>query len=191
MPVKPNGALCAIKEQIVEDLASGLILQFECSNGHTRLVIAGRALPFGNREIIFDSDGREAAAVLDIAGGVGGVAGHDLDVEPGGPGTVREASCPIGLDAGSGVVDPYHRLHGHDGLHVIDGSTVAANLGVNPSLTITAMAERAVSLWPNKGEVDPRPAHGVAYRRVDPVLPRSPAVPAQAPAAYRLPIVQP
>ena len=42
MPVKPNGALCAIKEQIVEDLASGLILQFECSNGHTRLVIAGR-----------------------------------------------------------------------------------------------------------------------------------------------------
>ena len=43
MPVKPNGVLCAIKEQIVEDLASGLILQFECSNGHTRLVIAGRA----------------------------------------------------------------------------------------------------------------------------------------------------
>jgi hypothetical protein len=62
MPVKPNGGVCAIKEQIVEDLASGLILQFECSNGHTRLVIAGRALPFGNREIIFDGDGREAAA---------------------------------------------------------------------------------------------------------------------------------
>lgn len=63
MPVKPNGTLCTIKEQIVEDLASGLILQFECSsNGLTRLVIAGRALPFGNREIIFDSDGRESAA---------------------------------------------------------------------------------------------------------------------------------
>jgi hypothetical protein len=62
MPVKPNGALCAIKEQIVEDLASGLILQIECTNGRTRLVIAGRALPFGNREIIFDSEGREAAA---------------------------------------------------------------------------------------------------------------------------------
>jgi hypothetical protein len=62
MPVKPNGALCAIKEQIVEDLASGLILQFECNGTHTRLVIAGRSLPFGNREIIFDRDGREAAA---------------------------------------------------------------------------------------------------------------------------------
>ena len=49
MPIKPNGALCAIKEQIVEDLVSGLILQFECQNGRTRLVIAGSALPFGNQ----------------------------------------------------------------------------------------------------------------------------------------------
>lgn len=62
MPIKPNGSLCSIKEQIVEDLASGLILQFECENGKTRLVIAGRALPFGNREIIFDTDGRESGA---------------------------------------------------------------------------------------------------------------------------------
>jgi hypothetical protein len=62
MPIKPNAGTCSIKEQIIEDTASGLILQFECQNGRTRLVIAGRALPFGNREIIFDSDGREAAA---------------------------------------------------------------------------------------------------------------------------------
>lgn len=62
MPIKPNGTTCSIKEQIIEDLASGLILQFECMQGRTRLVIAGRALPFGNREIIFDADGRESAA---------------------------------------------------------------------------------------------------------------------------------
>jgi hypothetical protein len=62
MPIKPNGALCKVREQIVEDDASGLILQFECTNGRTRLIIAGEALPFGNREIIFDDDGREAAA---------------------------------------------------------------------------------------------------------------------------------
>lgn len=62
MPIKPNGSLCSIKEQIIEDLASGLILQFEYMQGRTRLVIAGRALPFGNREIIFDVEGREAAA---------------------------------------------------------------------------------------------------------------------------------
>jgi hypothetical protein len=62
MPIKPNGALCKVREQIVEDDASGLILQFECSNGRMRLIIAGPSLPFGNREILFDDEGREAAA---------------------------------------------------------------------------------------------------------------------------------
>ncbi|MBS4753871.1 GMC family oxidoreductase [Nocardioides sp. zg-ZUI104] len=97
--------------------------------------------------------------------------------------------CPIGTTPEKGVIDPYHRLHGHEGLHVIDGSAVAANLGVNPSLTITAMSERAVAMWPNKGEPDPRPAPGEEYRRIAPVAPRSPAVPPSAPAAYRLPVV--
>ena len=94
--------------------------------------------------------------------------------------------CPIGESPADGVVDPYHRLHGYAGLHVIDGSTVAANLGVNPSLTITAMAERAVAMWPNRGEDDPRPAPGAPYRRVGPVAPRRPVVPASAPAGYRV-----
>lgn len=62
MPLKPNGALCKVMEQIVEDDASGLILQFECDNGRTRLTIVGPSLPFGNREIVFDDEGREAAA---------------------------------------------------------------------------------------------------------------------------------
>jgi cholesterol oxidase len=62
---------------------------------------------------------------------------------------------------------------------------VSANLGVNPSLTITAQAERAMAFWPNKGEADPRPPLGSSYTRVSPVAPRSPAVPASAPAALR------
>ncbi|MEU4162440.1 GMC family oxidoreductase [Actinoplanes sp. NPDC026670] len=94
--------------------------------------------------------------------------------------------CAIGATAETGVVDPYHRLFGHPGLHVIDGSTVAANLGVNPSLTITALAERAVALWPNAGDADPRPLAG--YTPVAPVAPRNPIVPATAPAALRLTI---
>jgi cholesterol oxidase len=93
--------------------------------------------------------------------------------------------CAIGADAERGVVDPYHRLYGHAGLHVIDGSAVAANLGVNPSLTITALAERATAMWPNAGDPDPRPAVGEPYRPVDPVPPRHPAVPAGAPAELR------
>ncbi|CAN7479423.1 GMC family oxidoreductase [Terrabacter sp. LjRoot27] len=66
-----------------------------------------------------------------------------------------------------GVIDPYQRVWGYPGLHVLDGAAVSANLGVNPSLTITAQAERAVSLWPVRGEVDRRPAQGEAYRLVD------------------------
>jgi cholesterol oxidase len=98
--------------------------------------------------------------------------------------------CAIGDSPATGVVDPYHRLYGHPGLHVIDGSTISANLGVNPSLTITAQAERAIALWPNKGETDPRPAVGAPYRRLTPVAPLAPVVPARAPAALRLPIVE-
>jgi len=94
--------------------------------------------------------------------------------------------CPIGRDARSGVIDPYHRLFGYPGLHVVDGSTLSANLGVNPALTITAQAERAMALWPNKDEVDQRPPLGAAYLRLDPVAPSRPLVPADAPGGLRL-----
>ena len=87
------------------------------------------------------------------------------------------------------MIDPYHRVYGHPGLHVVDGSAVSANLGVNPSLTITAQAERAMALWPNQGDADPRPPLGSAYERLTPVAPASPAVPPTAPAALRLPVV--
>jgi cholesterol oxidase len=95
--------------------------------------------------------------------------------------------CAIGDSPATGVVDPYHRLFGYSGLHVIDGSTVTANLGVNPSLTIAALAERAVSMWPNKGEADRRPELGEPYRRVPAEMPAHPVVPPGAPAELRLP----
>jgi len=62
MPLKPNGALCHVREQIIEDAASGLTLQFECNDGRLRLVLAGGPLTLGNREILFDEQGREVAA---------------------------------------------------------------------------------------------------------------------------------
>ena len=83
------------------------------------------------------------------------------------------------------MIDPYHRLYGHPGISVVDGSAVSANLGVNPSLTITAQAERAMALWPNAGEADPRPAQGASYERVRAIQPRQPAVPAGAFGALR------
>ena len=58
--------------------------------------------------------------------------------------------CVIGSDADSGTIDGNHRVYNYDGLYVCDGSMIPANLGVNPSLTITAMSERAMSLIPRK-----------------------------------------
>ncbi|MDX2026972.1 GMC family oxidoreductase [Microcella sp.] len=96
--------------------------------------------------------------------------------------------CPIGDSADTGVVDPYHRLFGHEGLHVVDGAAISANLGVNPSLTITAQAERAFAMWPNRGETDARPALGSTYQPVPPVAPASPVVPVGAVGELRLPV---
>lgn len=93
--------------------------------------------------------------------------------------------CVIGDSPRSGVIDPYHRAWNYPTLSIVDGSTVTANLGVNPSLTITAQAERAMSMWPNKGQADPRPSQREGYRRVPAVYPQQPVVPSHAPAALR------
>lgn len=91
--------------------------------------------------------------------------------------------CVVGERAADGVIDAYHRVWNYPTLHVVDGAAVTANLGVNPSLTITAQAERAMSLWPNKGDADPRLPQGTPYLRFDPVAPHAPVVPSHAPAA--------
>lgn len=58
--------------------------------------------------------------------------------------------CRMGSDAETGVVDFHGRVHGHPGLRVADGSIVPVNLGVNPSLTITALAEHVTAHVPDK-----------------------------------------
>ncbi|EGX56390.1 cholesterol oxidase [Streptomyces zinciresistens K42] len=125
-----------------------------------------------------------------IAADINGFAGSNVGELMGTPLTAHFlGGCPIGADADHGVIDPYHRLYGHPGISVVDGSAVSANLGVNPSLTITAQAERAMSFWPNKGERDRRPAQGAAYERLAPVAPASPVVPAEAFGALKLPFL--
>lgn len=129
--------------------------------------------------------GHRAATLL--AEELGGVAGGTLGDLVNMPMTAHFlGGCPIGVTPQDGVLDPYHRVHGYPTLHVVDGSAVSANLGVNPSLTITAQAERALSLWPHRGDVDPRPAPGEPYVRLEPVAPRHPVVPAGAPGALRV-----
>jgi cholesterol oxidase len=50
----------------------------------------------------------------------------------------------------AGVVDHACRVFGHPGLWIVDGSVIPVNLGANPSLTIVAVAEHAMSLVPSK-----------------------------------------
>ncbi|MGY5008992.1 GMC family oxidoreductase N-terminal domain-containing protein [Streptomyces sp. 900105755] len=130
----------------------------------------------------------EAATVL--AEEINGFAGSNVGELMGTPLTAHFlGGCPIGDSRETGVIDPYHRLYGHPGISVVDGAAVSANLGVNPSLTITAQAERAMSYWPNKGETDPRPRQGEPYQRLQAVEPHRPAVPAEAFGALRLPFL--
>jgi cholesterol oxidase len=128
-----------------------------------------------------------ARRVADQIGGIPGGTTSDLINMPVTGHLI--GGCVIGDSARTGVVDAYHRLYGYDGLHVVDGSTVSVNLGVNPSLTITAQAERAMSMWPNYGELDARPAMGSKYVPIRAIAPKNPVVPQAAPGALRLPIL--
>jgi cholesterol oxidase len=126
----------------------------------------------------------EAAAQLaeNVGGTPGGTWGDLLNI----PMTAHFiGGCAIGDSSRTGVVDPYHRLYGYPGLHITDGSTLSANLGVNPSLSITAQAERAMALWPNRGDPDVRPPLEAPYVRIEPIAPGHPSVPDTAPAALR------
>jgi hypothetical protein len=70
MAIKPNGRLCEIREQIIDDPVSGLTFQFAYvtdSTAPVRLRIYGD-LPFGNREIVFDKNGNEAGSGTAVAG---------------------------------------------------------------------------------------------------------------------------
>ena len=94
----------------------------------------------------------------------------------------------IGESASEGVVDGYLRAYGQPGLHIVDGSALSANPGVNPSLSIAALAEWAMAHWPNKGEKDTRPALGENLKLIEATRPKNPVVPLSAPGTLRLPI---
>lgn len=125
-------------------------------------------------------------AVRHVANEYGGIAGGHIGDLISAPFTAHfVGGCVIGADEKTGVIDPYHRVYNYPTLHVVDGSSITANLGVNPSLTIAAQAERAMSLWPNKGEIDQRPAQNVPYKYLAPIRPNNPVVPTSAYGALK------
>jgi len=123
-------------------------------------------IPAGHKAI------RQLALGLQERTGIRAMAGGSLGEIVDMPMTAHYlGGAVISDDPAKGVVDPWQRVWGYPGLHVVDGSAVSANLGVNPSLTITAQAERAMSFWPNRGGQDPRPAQGAAYECLSAVPP--------------------
>ena len=122
-----------------------------------------------------------------IAENNGGIAGGHIGDLVNAPFTAHfVGGCVIGESIQTGVIDPYHRVYNYPTLHIVDGASVTANLGVNPSLTITAQAERAFSMWPNKGEKDERPAQNSPYEKVAAVFPVKPFVPKGATGELRV-----
>lgn len=165
------------------------VIALVMQNVDTSLNVSPRRTPFGWRLTSKNNSDKPNSTYIPaanevvrrIAARLGGVAGGNIGELIGAPFTAHfVGGCVIGKDVDHGVIDPYHRVWNYPTLHVVDGSTITANLGVNPSLTITAQAERALSLWPNKGEQDSRPAQGEPYKKVARVIPHSPVVPTGA-----------
>ena len=155
------------------------VIALVMQNVNSSLSLSGKKGIFGWRlTSINDSDNPNATYIpaanevsRRIAAKHGGVAGGHLGDLVGAPFTAHfVGGCVISDSPETGVIDPYHRVWNYPTLHIVDGSSVTANLGVNPSLTITAQAERAVSMWPNKGDLDKRPTQGSQYERISPVF---------------------
>jgi cholesterol oxidase len=179
----------------LRDWAKRTVIALVMQTADNSITIAEKRGRLGRRRLVArQGDGEPNPTWIPIAHDAVRKLAEELDATPGGtwfdlfniPTTAHFiGGCVIGETAEDGVIDPYHRVHGYPGLHVVDGSAVTANLGVNPSLTITAQAERAMAFWPNRGEKDPRPEPGAPYQRVERVMPAAPAVPSGAPAALR------
>lgn len=138
---------------VMQDLDNALQLR-----GHRgRLGWRLRSANHATTPIPLHVDGGNAVARL-LAQQNGGVAAGTVGELFGRPLTAHfTGGCVIGDSPEAGVIDAYHRVWNYPTLHIVDGSTITANLGVNPSLTITAQAERAMSYWPANGAPDPRP----------------------------------
>jgi len=143
-----------------------ILLAMQTLDNELRVRWTGRRLTTSERTApAFVPEAREAVRhAAEIMGGIAGAAVNEVLLR-----TPMTAHILGGACIGA-VIDEHHRVFGQPGLHVLDGSTVSANLGVNPSLTIAALAERALAHWPSCGEPDSRPPLG---SRVPTPLPRA------------------
>jgi len=155
----------SLRAYLVPDWAkySMILLYMSTVDGSLRMRL-GRGLRTGfrRRAVTAAGDGPMAEAWTPEATDLGRRVARHLDGYPtslltetflGIPTTAHIlGGVPMGDSIGTGAIDHRHRLFGYDGLYVIDGSALSANPGVNPSLTIAALAERAMTFIPPKGQ---------------------------------------
>ncbi len=130
-------------------------MRFNWKRRWTRLFARGLAADFGagGRPPVHLQEGNDfAKKMAELCGGRAG--GSVADVLGMSFTAHILGGCPMSADAATGVIDNSHQVHNYPGLFVVGGASVPANLGVNPSLTITAMAERAMALVPAKALLD-------------------------------------
>jgi cholesterol oxidase len=139
-----------------------VVMAMQTADNHTRLVRKRRLLwPFSRTLTTQPDLGQPGIpSYIPVANEIAREIAEELDGIP--QSTYNEVlldtsstahilgGCGIGSGPDSGVIDSSGRVFGHEGLYVMDGSMIGANLGVNPSLTITALAEHACSRIPEK-----------------------------------------
>lgn len=143
-----------------------ILLYMRTVEGHIRMRL-GRGLRTGflRGAVTAKGDGPEAKAWAPEATDLAQRVARHLDGYPsslltetllGIPTTAHIlGGSPMGDSPESGAIDARHRLFGYEGLYVIDGSAISANPGVNPSLSIAALAERAMTFIPPKAAPAP------------------------------------
>lgn len=161
----PNGRLVGALRSLISGVYNGPLARLQTFFAVSHDTAAGRFSLEGDRLVLRWPDAQKEPVYQrldkllgDLVGGVGGsyvknplagsVMGHQ-------PATAHPlGGCSMGRDSGDGVVDHKGRVFRtaggpgdtavHDGLYVVDGSVIPRSLGVNPLLTITALAERAM-----------------------------------------------
>ncbi len=139
-----------------------ILLVMQKADTHMRLRLARSPFAFFRRALVAERNTEHAVpAHIDIGHWITRQFATRIDGIPAGsvaenlfnmPTTAHVlGGCPMGENDAEGVVDVGCQVHNYAGLYVVDGSVVPANPGVNPSLTITALAEYAMSRIPRKG----------------------------------------
>ncbi len=140
-----------------------ILLVMQTEDNRMRLRLGRNLFTLGRRDLVCAPDGAGVPARIEIGHHVTRAFAQAVNGMP--ADSVAESllnlpitahvlgGCPMGRDAQAGVVDVNCQAHGYPGLYVVDGSIVPANPGINPSLTITALAEYAMSRIPARDTI--------------------------------------